>query len=115
MKKGRSGIRLELLCRPDDRSRFERLLLTETTTLGVRRQEVTRVALPRRHEEVDVLGHTVRMKTVLLPDGSERTKPEYDDVQRVALATGRRPTDIYQLAVTIPERRQSARVPNSDR
>ena len=115
MKKGRSGIRLELLCRPDDRSRFERLLLTETTTLGVRRQEVTRVALPRRHEEVDVLGHTVRMKTVLLPDGSERTKPEYDDVQRVALATGRLPADIYLLAVAIPERRVSARVPNSDR
>ena len=115
MKKGRAGVRVELLCRAEDASRFERLLLMETTTLGVRRLDVTRLALPRWFEEVELLGHTVHMKTVLLPDGSERTKPEYDDVQRVALATGRRPADIYQLAVAIPERRQAQRVPNSDR
>ena len=115
MKKGRTGIRVELLCRPADVSRFERLLLSETTTLGVRRQDVTRLTLPRRFEEVDVLGHAVRLKIVTLPDGSERAKPEYDDVQQVALATGRRPADIYQLAVAIPERRQTQRVPNSHR
>jgi uncharacterized protein (TIGR00299 family) protein len=115
MKKGRAGIRVELLCRPEDAGRFERLLLTETTTLGVRRQDVTRVTLPRRFEEVDLLGHVVRMKIVQLPDGSERAKPEFDDVQRVALATGRRAADIYQLALAIPERRQIERVPTSGR
>jgi pyridinium-3,5-bisthiocarboxylic acid mononucleotide nickel chelatase len=115
MKKGRLGVRVELLCRPADVTRFERLLLMETSTLGVRRQDMTRLTLPRRFAEVDVLGHAVRLKTVTLPDGSERAKPEYDDVQRVALATGQRPADIYQLAVATPERRQSERVPNSDR
>jgi uncharacterized protein (TIGR00299 family) protein len=115
MKKGRAGSRLELLCRPSDAGRFERLLLSESTTLGVRRHDVTRVTLPRRIEEVDVLGHIVRIKTVTLPDGSERAKPEFDDVQRAALATGRRPADIYQLALAIPERRQLERVPTSGR
>jgi uncharacterized protein (TIGR00299 family) protein len=115
MKKGRAGVRMEVLCRPQDASRFERLLLSESTTIGVRRQDVTRVTLPRRIEEVEVLGHVVRIKTVLLPDGSERTKPEFDDVQRIALATGRRPADIYQLALAIPERRQIERVPTSGR
>jgi uncharacterized protein (TIGR00299 family) protein len=115
MKKGRAGMRLEILCRPEDAPRFERLLFLETTTLGVRRQDVTRVALPRRLEQVELLGHAVRIKTVVLPDGSERSKPEYDDVQRVALATGRRPTDIYQLALAIPERRPVERVPTSGR
>ena len=115
MKKGRAGVRIELLCRPEDASRFERLLLTESTTLGVRRQEVTRVTLARRFEEVEVLGHVVRVKVVLLPDGGERAKPEFDDVQRVALATGRRPADIYQLALAMPERRQFERVPISGR
>jgi uncharacterized protein (DUF111 family) len=81
----------------------------------VRRQEVTRVTLARRVEEVELLGHVLRIKTVVLPDGSDRSKPEYDDVQRVALATGRRPADIYQLALAIPERRPVERVPISGR
>jgi uncharacterized protein (TIGR00299 family) protein len=115
MKKGRAGTRVELLCRAGDAERFERLLLSETTTLGVRRHDVTRLTLPRREAQVEVLGHPVRIKTVLLPDGSERSKPEYEDVQRVALATGRRATDIYRLALAIPERRQIERVPTSGR
>ena len=104
MKKGRQGTRVELLCRPADAPRFEQLLLTDTTTIGVRRSEVTRLTLARRQREVEVLGHTVRIKTVVLPDGGTRTKPEFDDVQRVALATGRRPADIYQLALGTAER-----------
>jgi pyridinium-3,5-bisthiocarboxylic acid mononucleotide nickel chelatase len=115
MKKGRVGARLELLCRAEEASRFEQLLLSETTTIGIRRQDVTRVTLPRRTQEVDVLGHAVRLKIVMLPDGTERAKPEYDDVQRVALATGRRAADIYQLALAVPERRQMNRVPSSGR
>jgi len=113
MKKGRVGTRLELLCRPEDAPRLELLLLSETTTLGVRRHDVTRITLPRRIEQVEVLGHAVSVKIVRLPDGTERAKPEYEDVRRVALATGRRPADIYQLALAIPERRQVERVPSS--
>ena len=52
----------------------------------------------------DVLGHSLRVKIVTLPDGSARVKPEFDDVQRIALATGRRSTDIYQLALGAAER-----------
>jgi uncharacterized protein (TIGR00299 family) protein len=115
MKKGRAGTRVEVLCRPEDALRFEQLLFSETTTIGVRRQEVTRVTLARRVEQVELLGHVVRIKTVVLPDGSDRSKPEYDDVQRVALATGRRPADIYQLALAIPERRPVERVPTPGR
>jgi pyridinium-3,5-bisthiocarboxylic acid mononucleotide nickel chelatase len=104
MKKSRQGTRVELLCHPEDATRFETLLLTETTSIGVRRSEVSRRALSRRTVEVDVLGHTVRVKMVTLPDGGTRGKPEFDDVQRVALATGRRPADIYHLVLGISER-----------
>jgi uncharacterized protein (TIGR00299 family) protein len=115
MKKGRAGTRLELLCRPAEAARFQLLLLSESSTLGVRRTDVTRVTLSRRIQEVDVLGHVITMKTVRLPDGTERTKPEFDDVQRVALATGRRAADIYQIALGAPERRDAARVTESGR
>jgi uncharacterized protein (TIGR00299 family) protein len=105
MKKGRQGTRLELLCAPPEVARLEALLLGETTTIGVRLTEVSRTALPRRVEEIEVLGHTVRVKIVALPDGAARAKPEFDDVQRVALATGRKVIDIYQLALGGAERR----------
>ena len=109
MKKGRAGTRLELLCRALDADEFERLLLTETTSIGVRRSEVSRVALARTESSVEVLGHAVRVKIVTLPDGGTRAKPEFDDVQRIALATGRRPADIYQLALGAAERPNAAR------
>ncbi len=105
MKKGRAGTRIEVLCRALDAERFEQLLVTETTSIGVRRTDVSRMALPRSEVTVDVLGEAVRLKVVALPGGGTRAKPEFDDVQRVALATGRLPADIYQLALGAPERR----------
>lgn len=104
MKKGRAGTRVEVMCRPADADRFESYLLSETTTIGVRRADLDRVALARTMREVDVLGHQVRLKEVALPGGGSRVKPEYDDVRRVALATGRRHADILQLALQAAER-----------
>ena len=46
----------------------------------------------------------VRVKVVTLPSGERRAKPEFDDVQRVALATGRSAFDIYQLALAAERR-----------
>jgi uncharacterized protein (DUF111 family) len=104
MKKGRHGTRIEILCRAHDASRFESLLLRETTTIGVRRSEVSRTILPREETTVDVLGHSLRLKVVSLAGGERRAKPEFDDVQRVALATGRSAADIYQLALAAERR-----------
>jgi uncharacterized protein (DUF111 family) len=104
MKKGRAGTRVELLCRLEDAGRLEVLLMTDTTTIGVRSSTVQRSSLARREGLVEVLGHGVRVKIVTLPDGTARSKPEFDDVSRVALATGRRAADIYQLALGATER-----------
>ena len=104
MKKGRQGTRLEILCRPADAARFEAMLLRETSTIGVRRTEATRTVLPREELTTDVFGHSVRVKVVTLSTGERRAKPEFDDVQRVALATGRSAFDIYQLALAAERR-----------
>jgi uncharacterized protein (TIGR00299 family) protein len=89
MKKGRPAVRVDVLCEPGDADRLTTLLLTHTTTLGVRRTTAERTALPRELIEVTSFGHTVRVKVAHLPDGTERPKPEFDDVARVAAATGR--------------------------
>lgn len=104
MKKGRAGTRLEALCAPEMASTLERLLLVHTTTLGVRRAEVDRLAVPREVREVEVLGYVVRVKVAAIPGGGWRAKPEHDDVQRVALAVGRSPMDIFRIATDAAER-----------
>jgi len=98
MKKGRPGTRIEVLCAPADGDRLEGLLLNEGTTIGVRRHAVSRRALARETREVTVLGETIRLKVVTMPDGKTRAKPEFDDVQRVAATKGRSVLEIADAA-----------------
>ena len=106
MKKGRAGMRIEVLTSPALADRLEALLFAETTTIGVRRAVMRRRALPRARHVVSVLGHEIAVKIVELDDGRRRGKPEFDDVQRVAEATGRSPHDIFWLASLEAERSQ---------
>ncbi len=98
MKKGRPGTRLEALSRPGDAPALEAVLLTEGSSIGVRRSAVTRRALPRRMGTVTVLGRSISVKIVTLPDGSTRFKPEFDDVVAVARESGRTAREVLDLA-----------------
>ena len=104
MKKGRPGTRIEVLTHLASAEALETLLLCQSTTLGVRRTIVERIALPRRTISVDVDGHRIAVKVATLPDGGTRAKPEYVDVHRVAEATGLRPSDIFSLAAEAARR-----------
>jgi uncharacterized protein (TIGR00299 family) protein len=104
MKKGRPGTRIEVLAQPAAADELESMLLRETTSIGVRHTVVRRTALPREMLTVTVLGHEIAAKVVRLSDGGRRAKPEFEDVQRVALATGRSPHDIFMLASREAER-----------
>jgi pyridinium-3,5-bisthiocarboxylic acid mononucleotide nickel chelatase len=99
MKKGRPGMRLEVLCAPDEVSRLEALVFQHTTTLGVRRVVVERRALARGEGQVVVDGHAVRVKVATLPNGERRCKPEFDDVVTVARATGRTTMEVSRAAL----------------
>lgn len=87
MKKGRPGIRIEVLSNPGDQHRLGQLLLRESTTIGVRSYTATRQELPREDRVVQLLGHDIRVKVVTLPDGSTRAKPEADDLRQLAVTT----------------------------
>lgn len=104
MKKGRAGQRVEVLASERDADHLEELLFLHTSTLGVRRSTVERRVLPRASQVVEVLGHAVRVKVATLPNGSQRAKPEFDDVRAVAEATGRALGDVSSLALTAAER-----------
>ncbi len=94
MKKGRPGVLVTAMC---DRSRAQGVLerlFSESTTIGVRVRQEGRVELRRSIEEVETPLGRVRVKTVTLPSGEERRVPEYEDVKRLAHATGRPTVDV---------------------
>jgi pyridinium-3,5-bisthiocarboxylic acid mononucleotide nickel chelatase len=88
MKKGRPGVRMEVLVPAGRLHAVEEALFLATSTIGVRRWPVERSTLPRESHEVQWRGQRVRMKSVTLPDGSTRRKPEFDDVAAAAAALG---------------------------
>jgi len=89
MKKGRPAHTLSLLCAPDRVDVLRRLVLRETSTLGVRTHVVDKHGLERRLETVDVGGRPVRIKLGLLDGEVVNAMPEWDDVAAAADALGR--------------------------
>lgn len=83
MKKGRPGVLLTCLCRPEDREAMIRLLFVHTSTLGVREQLCNRQVLSRSQEQRQTRFGTVTVK-VSEGWGVKREKPEYEDVARIA-------------------------------
>ncbi|HYN08571.1 MAG TPA: nickel pincer cofactor biosynthesis protein LarC [Vicinamibacterales bacterium] len=95
MKKGRPGTLLTVLAPPHKRETICDLVFRETTTLGVRFQDVWRETLDRKWVEVAVTGGTIRMKVAMRRGQVVNAAPEFDDCVRVANATGR-PVKIVQ-------------------
>ncbi len=86
MKKNRPGTLLRVIAEPKDREALARIILSETSTIGVRYYPVGRVILKRKSEKVKTRYGTIRVKIVGAPDGAKRVAPEYDDLKRIAAA-----------------------------
>ena len=81
MKKGRPGYALLVIATPATAAALEAVILTRTTTLGVRRSTSTRTVLPREQTVLTVRGEELPAKRVTAPDGSVRIKPEADAIR----------------------------------
>ena len=88
MKKGRPGVLVTALCDPSRSGAVLERLFAESTTIGVRVRREGRVELRRSVADVDTPRGRIRVKIVVLPSGEERRVPEYDDLRRIAQATG---------------------------
>lgn len=83
-KKGRPAWQLQVICAPEDEAGLQAVVLRETTTIGLRRQVMERVVLPRRLEEVETPWGPVRVKVVQVPGADERISPEHEDCAAIA-------------------------------
>ncbi len=84
MKKGRPGVLLTVLAAPAKREALEALLFTETTTLGIRRQEWDRTTLGRESVSVLTPYGTVQVKLGRRGEQVLNAQPEFDDCLRAA-------------------------------
>jgi uncharacterized protein (TIGR00299 family) protein len=84
MKKGRPGTLVTVLAPPAKRQALIDLLFRDSTTIGVRYEEMARACLDRAIEVVQTPYGPVRFK-VARQDGRElNAAPEFDDCERVA-------------------------------
>jgi uncharacterized protein (TIGR00299 family) protein len=84
MKKGRPGTLLTVLCDPAQSAALERLILTETSTLGVRIRQEKRSCLERRHIPVATEYGEIRVKVGTLGGETMNAAPEYEDCRAAA-------------------------------
>ena len=84
MKKGRPGMLLTVLARPEDAARLTHILFTETTTLGIRCHDEQRRILDRRFEVVHTKWGDVRMKVASLNGTVSTFAPEFEDCRQLA-------------------------------
>jgi hypothetical protein len=89
MKKNRPGTLVSSVVFPAMVRDISQILLTHTTTLGVRVSQVERIILQRKSETAQTSLGQVRVKVIELIDGRSEKRPEFDDVQAIARRTGR--------------------------
>jgi uncharacterized protein (TIGR00299 family) protein len=85
MKKGRTGVQLTVLARPDLVPALRDLLFRETTTIGLHWRTENKVALEREFATVDTPWGAVQMKVARWPSGEvANASPEYEDCRKLA-------------------------------
>lgn len=85
MKKNRPGTLITLLTRPEDSPPLARRLMLESGSLGVRHRLQSRYTVPRTESQVKTPWGPVRIKIARFGPDSIRIKPEFDDIQAIAV------------------------------
>lgn len=99
MKKNRPGVLVSILCRPVDRDAMCELLLTETTTLGVRYYEVERRFLERESVRVETQYGAIDVKVARLGGRVLKEMPEYEQCRRAAQSANVALQDVERAAL----------------
>jgi pyridinium-3,5-bisthiocarboxylic acid mononucleotide nickel chelatase len=100
MKKDRPGVLLSVIAKPEHRGSLRDLILLETSTLGVREQEVQRSLLHRDRIEVQTPWGKTFVKVGHLPNGQHKYAPEFEDCRRLARSANVPLREVYVAAET---------------
>lgn len=84
MKKGRPGIILTALCNDDMKEDLMNIILSETTSIGLRFYNASRKTLTREIKTVNTKWGKVRVKKSWQGKGIKKLTPEYEDCKKIA-------------------------------
>jgi uncharacterized protein (DUF111 family) len=101
MKKNRPGTVLSVFCRPIDAEELTRLLLEETTSIGVRTYSAQRTVLDRETLPVETSFGVIRVKVAQQEGRWMNAAPEFEDCRAAALRTGVPLKEIYQEVLRV--------------
>jgi len=105
MKKGRPAIMLSVICSETDEEQIARLLLRETSTLGVRVRPVHRWEAERAVLEFESSLGPAAVKVKRLPGEPPRAAPEFEACRQLAEATGLPLAEVYRIVQAEAESR----------
>lgn len=96
MKKNRPAVMLSVLCKTNDTEKLSDIIFRETSTIGIRTQEIERITLKREIRTVQTELGEVRVKLVIVR-GLERIQPEYEDCARIAEKNNLSINEVYEI------------------
>ena len=98
MKKNRPATMLMVVCPLEKGNELAYLLLRETTTLGVRTQQVQRLKAQRSSQQIETPLGPMLIKVKRLGTQIISASPEYEECQRIALERNMPLIDVYAVA-----------------
>ena len=96
MKKNRPACLLKVLCNPEQRVEMESIIFRNTTTIGIRIQEMQRTKLPRKIFALETPWGMADVKCCTYGNDTYYY-PENDSVSRLAKQTGTGFTEMYNM------------------
>lgn len=100
MKKSRPAWMLCALCLPQDVGAVEHIMFSETTTFGIRRNNLQRTKLQRRHETVETSFGPIRIKVGQRGEQVLTASPEFGDCRQAAASHNASLRQVIQAAET---------------
>ncbi|KAF0197201.1 MAG: hypothetical protein FD169_560 [Bacillota bacterium] len=88
MKKGRLGVKLSILYPAESEQAVLDVVFRETTTIGLRRTTVDKLMLERKFVKIETPLGTISVKQAYYKGQLINQKPEYEDLQAIALTNG---------------------------
>jgi uncharacterized protein (TIGR00299 family) protein len=98
MKKNRPAVMLTLVCRAEDTERLAQYILVETSTLGVRLQQMQRRKAQREQQQIITPLGPVLVKVKRLGQRVISAAPEYEECRRLAHSHQVPLEEVYGLA-----------------
>jgi len=105
MKKTRPAFKINVLCQREAEQEMTTIIFLESSTLGVRREEVRRYSISREIKTARLPYGDVKVKVGTLGGKQINISPEFESCRKIAQETDRPLKEIYYDAVRFFSRR----------